>query len=150
MKNRRAAALILLVIASGLAAFFATHAFRAGGPPGDEMRWLADEFALTPAQAAAIRQLEAGYAPVCAEHCRRINETRARLAALETAGRQDSPEDAAARAQWAALVRECNAATMRHLESVAAAMSPGQGRRYLALVVPKLARHGHTQPFGLK
>ncbi|OAM87839.1 periplasmic heavy metal sensor [Termitidicoccus mucosus] len=146
MKNRRAAVLILLAIASGLAAFFATHAFRAGSPPGDEMRWLADEFALTPAQAAAIRQLEADYAPVCAEHCRRINEIRARLAALE----KNSPDYEAARAQWTELVRECNAATMRHLESVAAAMSPGQGRRYLALVVPKLARHEHTQPFGLK
>ncbi|MDR2673363.1 MAG: hypothetical protein LBC18_00440 [Opitutaceae bacterium] len=146
MKNRRAAILILLAAASGLAAFFATRAFRAGSPPGDEMNWLADEFALTPAQAAAIKKLADDYAPVCAEHCRRINEARARLAALE----KNSPEYEAARAQWAGLARECNDATMRHLEAVAAAMSPGQGRRYLALVVPKLARHEHTQPFGLK
>ncbi|MDR0352626.1 MAG: hypothetical protein LBI02_04500 [Opitutaceae bacterium] len=146
MKNRRAIILILLAIASGLAAFFATRAFRVSNPSGDEMRWLADEFALTPEQVAVIRKLEADYAPVCAEHCRRINEIRARLATLEN----NSPDGEAARAQWAELVRECNAATMRHLESVAAAMSPGQGRRYLALVVPKLARHEHTHPFGLK
>jgi Spy/CpxP family protein refolding chaperone len=146
MKNRRATVLVLLAIVSGLAAFFATRALRVGDGDGGEMRWLADEFALTPAQAAAIRKLEADYAPVCAEHCRRINETRARLAALE----ENSPDCEAARAQWTELVRECNAATLRHLESVAAAMSPGQGRRYLALVVPKLTRHGHAQPFGLK
>jgi Spy/CpxP family protein refolding chaperone len=150
MKNRRAAILILLAVASGLAAFFALRGLRAGDPGGDGMRWLAGEFALTPEQTAAIKKLEADYAPVCAEHCRRINETRARLAALENSGGQASPDYAAARAQWAELARECNAATMRHLESVAAAMSPGQGRRYLALVVPKLAQHEHAQPFGLK
>ncbi len=150
MKIHRVTVVLLLALASGLAAFFTTHAFRSAGSPGDEMRWLADEFELTPEQTAAIKKLESDYAPVCAEHCRRINETRARLDALETGGGRDSPDYAAARAQWAGLVRECNAATMRHLEAVAAAMSPGQGRRYLDLVVPKLARHEHAHPFGLR
>ncbi|MBL9214437.1 MAG: hypothetical protein JNG83_03070 [Opitutaceae bacterium] len=108
----------------------------------DQAAWLRREFALTDDQAAAISRLQADYQPVCAEHCRLIQETRTRLAA--------APSDPALRAEIARLERICNEATLGHLRGIAAQMAPEQGRRFLALVEPKVSRHQHAGPLGLK
>lgn len=108
----------------------------------DQMAWLVREFKLTPAQTAAVAKLQADYQPVCAGHCQLIMAARERLAA--------APDDAAVQADIARLAQKCHDATRQHLREVAARMAPEQGRRFLALVEPKLSRHTHQGPFGLK
>ncbi len=135
--------LILIVLAVVVAAgsFALTRRLM---PAGEEtqMAWLTREFELTPAQAAAVEKLQADYQPVCAEHCRQIMEVRERLTA--------TPGNAAAQADLARLMQKCHDATQQHLRKAAACMDPKQAGRFLALVEPKLSRHAHQGPFGLK
>jgi len=134
---------------AGFAAFAVTRRCAFHSFP-DEMTWLREEFALTPAQASAIEQLNTAYEPVCASHCQRISQARRTLRALEAASTPSAAERATAQATWQVLCDECTAATRAHLEAVAAQMSPGQGKRYLELVGPKLTRRDPGKPFGLR
>jgi Tfp pilus assembly protein FimV len=136
-------------LVAGFAAFAITRHCVVHSFP-DEMTWLREEFALTPAQASAIEQLNAAYEPVCADHCQRISQTRRNLRAIEAASNTPVAELAAAQAAWQTLCDECTTATRAHLEAVAAQMSPGQGKRYLELVGPKLTRREPGKPFGLR
>ncbi len=135
--------LILSVFAIGLAAaaFFLARGL---APQGDEdqQAWLRREFKLNPAQTAAVEKMQAAYQPVCAEHCRLIIAARDRLAA--------SPNDAPAQQEVARLEDVCQEATLGHLRELAAQMPPNQGSRFLALVEPKVSRHQHQGPLGLK
>ena len=147
MKPSVLIALVALAVAAGS---FALTLWTRPAPADDEMTWLRQEFALTPAQVASIEKMRAAYQPICEEHCRAISETRAKLTALEKAGRKDSPEYKTAETAWEALCRTCQDATQRHLESIAAQMSAEQGARYRQLIGPKLSRQDHRQPLGLK
>jgi hypothetical protein len=108
----------------------------------DQLAWLTREFKLTPAQTTAVEKLQADYQPVCAGHCRLIMAAHDRLAA--------APNDTAVQAEITRLEQMCNQATLAHLREVAAQMAPEQGRRFLTLVEPKVSRHAHQGPFGLK
>jgi len=147
---KTAALCLAIALVAGLVSFGLTRWIAASSAPADEMAWLRQEFALTPAQSEAIERLHADYRPVCAEHCARIMEARERLVALERAGGPDTAAHAAAAAEMAQLIRTCTESTRRHLEAVAALMSPDQGRRYLELVGAKVAQHSHAEPFGLR
>ncbi len=141
--------LFLLAVIAGLAAFALTrHCTKC--PPQEEMTWLRDEFALTPAQVAAIEQLNTAYKPICADHCQRIQAARQRLQTLNADSHASSDALAAAEKAWQALCDECTTATRAHLEAVAAQMSPTQGKRYLDLVGPKLTQREKGKPFGLR
>lgn len=133
--------LIALAVAVAAGSFALTRGLMPRGEE-DQMTWLAREFKLTPAQTAAVEKLQAAYQPVCARHCQLIMAARDRLAA--------SPNDPAVQAEAAGLVQKCQDATLQHLREVAARMEPTQGRRFLALVEPKVSRHAHQGPFGLK
>lgn len=102
----------------------------------DQLDWLRREFHLSAEQTAAIARLQTAYAPLCAEHCRLIREAQSRA--------QPTP------AEIAQLEQVCHDATLRHLRDIAAVMSPAEGRRFLALVEPKVSRHGHQGPLGLQ
>jgi len=141
-------ALIFALIA-GFAAFTITRYVQSAKAP-DEMAWLKEEFRLTPAQALAIEKLHQAYEPLCAGHCRKIMEMQERLSALESQGKQSSAEYTTARTEWASLCRECTNATQNHLERVASEMAPEEGKRYLALVGPKLTQRDTAKPFGLR
>lgn len=135
--------LMLLALAGAVAAVSFTLTRKLASPSEeDQSVWLQREFKLSPAQAAAVEKMQAAYQPVCAEHCRLIMETRDRLTA--------SPGDAAVQQDLARLELKCNEATLEHLRAVAAQMSPEQGHRFLALVEPKVSRHQHQGPPGLK
>ena len=112
----------------------------------DQWIWLRREFHLTDGQFARVKVLQDAYTPVCADHCRRIMDAQARLSTL-SAG---SPEQAAALKEWEAIKTECNAASLQQLNKIAAEMSSPQGRRYLDLMVPRIARHDHHEPRGVK
>ena len=109
---------------------------------GDAMEWLRADFHLNDQQFAAIRQLHDGYSSACDEHCRRIQEAvKARKALL--AGGATPGEIQAADRQLKELRTICETAIDSHVRQVAALMPPEDGRRYLALVLPKIANFDH-------
>jgi hypothetical protein len=95
---------------------------------GDTMAWLRTEFGLDAAQFAAIDRLHQTYTETCARHCTAIMDARRRHASEEE-------------------IRSLEAACVRsmtdHFRQVAALMPPGQGERYLALVLPRIAEYDH-------
>ncbi len=142
---RRLAAYLLILIAAAAAGYGVTVYLRTRQPE-DQWVWLRREFHLDAVQLARIRALHDGYQPVCADHCSRIMAARQRLAELEGAGRRDTPEYAATLRAWEGVKHECQEATLRHLETVAAVMNPGDGRRYLALMTPRVIQSDHRAP----
>ena len=118
----------------------ADSALHAAAARGDAMEWLRVDFHLTEAQFAEIRKLHAAYAPSCEEHCRRIQEMRKVLQAAAT----DSAAKAAAEQKLQELRTTCETALSRHVRQVAAVMSPEDGRRYLGMVLPKIASFDHS------
>ncbi len=95
---------------------------------GDAMAWLRTEFQLDLPHYAAIKKLHADYSDVCAGHC----------AAIQAAQKRTAPP-----AEIAALEKTCVAAMTEHFKRVAALMPPGQGERYLAIVLPRIADFDH-------
>jgi hypothetical protein len=130
--------LIVVAVLAGAVAFGVTKWFRLSHCP-DETTWLKNEFALSPQQLASIEKLRADYAPVCAAHCRQIAAAEKRLAAAEKSAGISSEEFHAAQAKFDAVSQECVVSTQRLLEAIAAQMDADQGRRYLAMVAPKLS-----------
>jgi hypothetical protein len=94
----------------------------------DTMAWLRTEFHLSAGQYAAIDRLHHEYSAVCAGHCQAIMTARARHA----------PE-----AEVEALENTCVASMTDHFHRVAALMPPGEGDRYLSLVLPRIAAYDH-------
>lgn len=136
--NARAIALVAaLALAGGALGYFATGRMLrpADAAVTDQAKldWLEREFALSPDAVAAIRRVQADYAPVCANHCSAITAADRRLAAAPPAERP------AAEAELMRLREVCAIATRAHLESVAACMAPEQGRRFLAMMEPRVA-----------
>jgi hypothetical protein len=110
---------------------------------GDAMEWLRADFHLTDAQFAAIREVHNSYAGFCAEHCRMIQEATKARNALQAAGRADPAAMLVAEQKIQELRAHCETAITRHVRQVAALMSPEDGQRYLALVLPKIADFDH-------
>lgn len=139
--------LFLVTLIAGGAAFVLTRVLSPVTPPeaGEELTWLTREFALTPAQADRIAALHAAYEPICARHCAAIEEAREHLSHTHSPDQMATVE-----AELQQLVTTCHDATQAHLEAVAAAMSPAQGERYLAMIRPRLSAHQHAEPFGLR
>ncbi len=139
-----AALIALLAAATGFAGYrlCCDPALHAAATRGDTMEWLRTDFHLTGEQLAAVRRMHEAYAGTCGEHCRMIQEaTRVRDALAAAHG------DAAAVAAADSRVREmravCEGALTAHVRRVAALMSPEDGRRYLALVLPRIAHFDH-------
>ena len=95
---------------------------------GDAMRWLRAEFRLDDTQFTAIKQLHDDYRGVCADHC----------AAIMAAEKRAAP-----RTEVAVLEKTCVDAMTAHFRRVAALMPAGQGERYLAIVLPRIADYDH-------
>ncbi len=140
------AVLVLAAAAMGWVCYHlsADPAMHAAAEKGDAMQWLRDDFHLDDRQFAAIRELHAAYAGTCAEHCRMIQEATTARQALEAARTSDPAALAAAGRRVQELRTICESAIAAHVRKVAALMSPADGRRYLALVLPKIADFDHT------
>ena len=95
---------------------------------GDITAWLQTEFRLDSAQFAAIDRLHQAYTKVCAQHC---------LSIVEARRRQATP------AEIQALEDTCAQSMTEHFHRVAAIMPAGEGARYLAIVLPRIAAYGH-------
>ena len=137
---------IIVVAAMATGAVFyrvsSEPALHAAASKGDAMGWLRADFHLSDAQFEAIRRLHDGYSGTCAEHCRRIQEANRKTKALLAAG-ADPAAVAAANRELQELRTTCETAITRHVRQVAAMMSPGDGQRYLALVLPKISNFDH-------
>jgi hypothetical protein len=140
--KKRLAGFLLLVIAVAATAFGLT-CYLSSRKAEDQWTWMRREFRLSDAQYTRILALHAAYQPICANHCNRIMALQERMADLEKGGAKPSPDYVAAQAEWQAITRECNRATMEHLEKVAREMDPAEGRRYLDLMVPRVSRRDH-------
>lgn len=115
----------------------------AGAAHDDALLWIRHEFRLSPEQMAQIEARHAAYQAVCDEHCRLVREARATIEALHAA-----PTDAAAMAAAHAREREldqlCKASLEAHLREIAGVMGGGDGARYLATVLPRIATFDHS------
>lgn len=126
--------------------FSGDRAVKAAVAKRDAMEWLRSDFQLTEAQFAKIKQLHDSYSLVCEEHCREImRATRARME-LKNSPAADPTVVAAAEKKVEDLRRVCETAIAAHVRRCAAEMSPEAARRYLALVLPKIADFDHQAP----
>lgn len=132
--------LLVLTVAVGLASYFFYYrhvmASVASVPEGTdaELVWLKREFALTPPQYAKILALHRAYQPECAGHCARYLAARQHLASLLKQQTAWSSEEGAALDQIARVRSDCHQSMLRYAYSVAACMSPDEGRRYLNMI----------------
>ncbi len=128
--------LTLAMVAAACAVSFGVFYATSGAPAevrraaraGDAMAWLRADFKLDDTQFAAIKRLHDDYVGVCANHC----------AAIMAAEKRGAP-----RAELAGLEKTCVDAMTEHFRRVAASMPPGQGERYLATVLPRIADYDH-------
>jgi hypothetical protein len=147
--------LLVLVIAASVAGFACYHfssapELHAAVRKGDAMAWLRADFNLNEKQFAEVQRLHAAYAPSCEEHCRLIQEATKARDALRTAQGTDPAATAEAERVLKQLRTTCETAIAAHVRQVAAVMSPEDGERYLALVLPKIAAFDHLVAPDLK
>jgi len=119
------------LVAASATGFYLTRrdpVLREAAREDDAMAWLRTEFKLTPGQEAEIVALQSEYALVCADHCALIVGARLRAAPPE---------------EQALLEADCVAAMREHFRQVAERMSPEQGERYLAIVLPRIGNYPH-------
>jgi hypothetical protein len=125
---------VFVVVVAGAISFGAFYAMnddpavRRAAREHDAMAWLRVEFHLDDAQFAAVKNLHERYGRECAEHC----------AAIAAAKQRNAPA-----AERAELERMCVAAMTAHFRNVAASMPAGEGERYLAIVLPRVAGYAH-------
>jgi len=128
-------------LAAGVLAFGAFYmmsdepALHRAAREGDAMLWLRTEFRLDDGQFGAVKKLHDDYSAACGEHCAAIMASR---------------ERGAPAAEVAALERVCVEAMTQHFKQVAALMPAGQGERYLATVLPRVAGYDHASAPNLR
>ena len=137
------AVLVLVAAAMGFVCYRLSGdaALHAAAARGDAMAWLRADFHLDDRQFAEVKKLHDAYAPSCEEHCRLIQEATRARDAFKAA---DPAAVAAAEQKLQELRATCETAITVHVRSVAVQMSPEAGRRYLALVLPRIAGFDHT------
>lgn len=98
----------------------------------DDLDWLRQEFQLSDAELARVRELHDGYLPKCLEMCRQISAKQKELDTALTEATTLTPEAETKLKELGALRAECQTHMLRHFAEVSQAMPPEQGRRYLA------------------
>jgi uncharacterized membrane protein len=147
---------LLVLVGAGFVAGFACYYFssapelHAAARKGDAMAWLRTDFNLDDRQFAEIQRLHDDYAPSCEVHCRMIQEAIEARDAMRLAKGNDPAAVAAAERTLQQLRATCESAITVHVRQVAAVMSPEDGKRYLALVLPKIANFDHQVAPDLK
>ena len=100
---------------------------------GDDLEWLRTEFHLSDADLARVRQLHEGYLPKCGALCEQIAARKLELeAAFAASTNAVTPNVEQKLREIASLRAQCQAQMLQHFHEVSLAMSPEQGRRYLA------------------
>jgi hypothetical protein len=110
----------------------------------DDLSWLRDEFHLSDAELARVRQLHEGYLPQCAKMCALI---AAKQAEVQSALGNETSVTAEAQkklTELGELRAQCQAQMLQHFADVSRAMPPEEGRRYLA-EMKKLTLGSHEE-----
>ena len=145
---KRLVPLLILGVVAGLAtaAFVRLGCCDAGlahsAGCGDTRCWFRVEFGLDAKTIDAIEASQKRFAVECAGHCRVVAEAEAALKKLPSDA--SDAERAAAREAVAAADRACRTAREEHVRRIAALMPAAEGKRYLDIVSPRLAKHGHS------
>jgi hypothetical protein len=100
--------------------------------PADDLAWLREEFHLSDAEMAHVRELHEGYLPKCAEMCAKIAAKKGELASALGTSTNLTAEAQTKLNEVAALRAQCQAQMLQHFITVSQAMPPEQGQRYLA------------------
>jgi small-conductance mechanosensitive channel len=98
----------------------------------DDLSWLRDEFHLSDAEMARVRQLHEGYMPQCAKMCALIAAKKAEVQAALGSGTDVTVEAQKKLTELGELRAQCQAQMLQHFITVSQAMPPEQGQRYLA------------------
>ncbi len=110
----------------------------------DELSWLRDEFHLSDADMARVRQLHEGYMPQCAKMCALIAAKKGEVQAALGNGTNVTVEVQKKLTELGELRAQCQAQMIQHFVTVSQAMPPEQGRRYLA-EMKKLTLGSHEE-----
>jgi hypothetical protein len=110
----------------------------------DDLSWLRDEFHLSDAEMARVRQLHEGYMPQCAKMCGLIAAKNTEVQTALGSGTNVTAEAQRKLKELGELRAQCQAQMLRHFIEVSQAMPPEQGRRYLA-EMKKLTLGSHEQ-----
>jgi hypothetical protein len=110
----------------------------------DDLSWLRDEFHLSDAEMARVRQLHEGYLPQCATMCARIAAKNAEIQAALGSGTNVTAEAQKKLTELGELRAQCQAQMIQHFVTVSQAMPPEEGRRYLA-EMKKLTLGSHEE-----
>jgi hypothetical protein len=98
----------------------------------DDLSWLRNEFHLSDADMARVRQLHEGYMPQCAEMCAKLAAKKAEVAAALANGTDVTVEAQKKLTELGELRAQCQGQMLQHFINVSHAMPPEAGRRYLA------------------
>ena len=135
---KRSAANLILALLAAVAVFAASFVIsqRLGAKrvvnTADDVEWLRQEYRLSDAELARVRELHDGYLPKCAEMCQQIAAKKKELEST-LSGATNLTSDAEQKlGELAQLRSQCQAQMLRHFVEVSQAMPPEQGRRYLA------------------
>lgn len=109
---------------------------------GDTNCWFRVELGLDGKTIGAINRSQAGFEIECAGHCRAVAAAEATLKKLPA----DAPvaDLDAAKAAVAAADKTCRDARVAQARRLAALMPEVAGKKYLELVLPRLAGHDHA------
>jgi len=110
----------------------------------DDLSWLRDEFHLSDADMARVRQLHEGYMPQCAKMCELIAAKNAEVQAALGSGTNVTAEAQKKLTELGELRAQCQAQMIQHFVTVSQAMPPEEGRRYLA-EMKKLTLGSHEE-----
>jgi hypothetical protein len=112
--------------------------------PADDLSWLREEFQLSDADMARIRELHEGYLPQCADLCAQIAAKKSELESVLGNGTNLTAEAQVKLNEIAVLRTQCQSNMLQHFLSVSQAMPPEQGRRYL-VEMKRLTLGAHEQ-----
>ena len=98
----------------------------------DDLSWLRDEFHLSDAEMARVRQLHEGYMPQCARMCALIAAKKAEVQAALGNGTNVTADAQKKLTELGELRAQCQAQMLQHFIAVSQAMPPEEGRRYFA------------------
>jgi hypothetical protein len=135
---KRSPVILFLALLAGGAVFIASFivAQRVGAKrmanTADDLDWLRQEFRLTDAELARVRELHDGYLPKCAEMCHQIAAKKKELESALTGVTNITDAAEQKLTELAKLRSQCQAQMLRHFVEVSQAMPPEQGQRYLA------------------
>ena len=128
-------------VLSGTAAYYWSRE-PVAEPRREAIEWVKQEFRLSPTQAARIAELHALHGERCAEHCLAIQRARRQLRQAREQAR-GADEIHAAEEHLAQVDQACRDSLSRHVHEIASVMADEEGRRYLSIVLPRIATFDH-------